>query len=67
MKILVTNATVNPVPPHGSSFLLDIDVAWDANLVPTAEIITKVNVLHEREGRAFEALITDDARRVFDA
>jgi uncharacterized protein (TIGR04255 family) len=54
--------------PGNPAFLLDLDVVWEASQpsgVDTA--LTIVDDLHDREGKAFEAVITDELRRVFDA
>ena len=47
--------------------MLDIDTLWDKEpVLDNAEILHLVDELHEIEGAAFEALITDEARNLFD-
>lgn len=49
-------------------FLLDIDVIWeDTEPVGKDEALAKANYLRDREREAFEAVITDKARELFDA
>jgi len=67
-KLLITKSTLQPVSPNTTEYLLDIDTVWDSKpLEDRAQIITTADQLHEAEGVAFEALITDEARRLFDA
>ena len=66
--MLVTQATLVPTEPRTAEFLLDIDTLWDKEPVAdSAKILQVVDQLHEIEGAAFEALITDEARGLFDA
>jgi uncharacterized protein (TIGR04255 family) len=66
-KLLLTQASVE-APEGSSAFLLDLDVVWEGKApLPVDEVMAVVEDLHEREGRAFEAVITDETRKVFDA
>jgi uncharacterized protein (TIGR04255 family) len=68
IKVLVTQATLHATEPGTAEFLLDIDTLWDKeSVLDNAEILHVVDQLHEIEGAAFEALITDEARSLFDA
>jgi uncharacterized protein (TIGR04255 family) len=41
---------------------------WEAPTPLTVDkVMDVVDDLHEREGKAFEAIITDETRQVFDA
>ena len=67
IKLLLTQATVD-APADCSAFLVDIDVIWEKEtLKELPDIMRLVDDLHEREGEAFEAVITDAAREVFNA
>lgn len=67
-KIVLTHATLVPKDPKTTEFLLDIDAIWDsAPLTDQAEILKKAADLHDKEGIVFEALITDEARKLFNA
>ncbi|MGB9426902.1 MAG: TIGR04255 family protein [Methylocella sp.] len=68
IKVLVTQATLQFGAKDRTEYLLDIDMIWDHQaLTSRNEIIEMVEKLHDIEGAAFEALITDEARRLFDA
>jgi len=68
IKVLLTQATLQPRAPDTTEYLLDIDTIWDhRDLNSRTEIIDMVEKLHDIEGEAFEALITDEARSLFDA
>lgn len=56
-------------PPSGDiGFLLDIDVYWEsAGLLSREEALAKTDRLRDLERDAFEAVITDAARELFDA
>lgn len=66
-RMAITLATVATEEPDSSAFVLDIDLGWfpqtpvtlDSSLIPLLES------LHEREGSAFEAMITDRTRGLF--
>jgi uncharacterized protein (TIGR04255 family) len=67
-KILITHATINPVTPNTSEYLLDIDAVWDHGPLNGSDaIIPVVDKLHDIEGGVFESLITDEARKLFNA
>jgi len=66
VKLILTFATVE-AEKGSSAFLLDLDVIWEsAEGVEMEQALKKVDDLHEREGIAFESVITDDTRKVFD-
>jgi uncharacterized protein (TIGR04255 family) len=68
IKVLVTQATLQPTAQDTTEYLLDIDAIWDhRELGSRTEIIDMLERLHDVEGAAFEALITDEARSLFDA
>jgi len=65
-KLLLMHASVAP-PAGRSAFLLDLDVIRESREpIGTEEVMRTVDDLHEREGQAFEATITDNLRQVFD-
>jgi uncharacterized protein (TIGR04255 family) len=67
-KILITHATIAPSVPGNTEFLLDIDTIMDRRPLETFEdILTVMETLHTTEGHAFEAIITEKARELFDA
>jgi uncharacterized protein (TIGR04255 family) len=67
-KILITHATITPSAPGTTEFLLDIDILFDRHPLELIEdILATAETLHATEGRAFEAIITEKARGVFDA
>jgi uncharacterized protein (TIGR04255 family) len=66
-KLVLTFATIAG-EPGSSSFLLDLDIIGESDSgIGVDQALEKVDELHEREGIAFEAVITDDTRGVFDA
>jgi len=68
VKVLVTQATLQPNTPNTTEYLLDIDAIWDHQVLGSrTEIVAAVERLHDVEGAAFEALITEKARGLFDA
>ena len=68
VKVIVTQATLQPAKAGTTEYLLDIDTVWDKEpLVGQPQIMATVEKLHEIEGAAFEALITDESRSLFDA
>jgi uncharacterized protein (TIGR04255 family) len=68
IKVLVTQATLQPIAQDTTEYLLDIDTIWDhRELGSRTEIIDMIERLHDIEGAAFEALITNEARSLFDA
>ena len=56
-------------PERQSAYLLDLDLRWEwpAPPLPLTEVMDAVEDLRQRERDAFEALITDKTREVFDA
>jgi uncharacterized protein (TIGR04255 family) len=68
IKMIVTKATLQQAVADTTEYLLDIDTIWDkATLTTQPELLAMAESLHDVEGAAFEALITDDARSLFDA
>ena len=54
--------------PKGVECLLDLDVIWQpGTLMSWEESLRIADDLHERAGSAFEAVVTDKARELFDA
>ena len=66
VKLLLTQASVE-APEGISAFLLDLDTVRERIEVSLEDVMEIVDDLHEKEGLAFEATITDKAREVFDA
>ena len=68
-KIYVTQATLQPADPvNTSEFLLDIEVVWDhSSISDFTRALAIVDQLHAIEGAIFEAVITDEARNLFNA
>ncbi len=55
-------------PPNHVGFLLDLDVIWEIpDITDLDEVMAVAEKLRERERAAFEAVITDKARELFDA
>lgn len=52
-----------------AAFLLDLDLVceWSDSPLPAEEAMLKVDILRERERNAFEQLITEDSRGLFNA
>jgi uncharacterized protein (TIGR04255 family) len=66
VKLLLTQATVD-APEGQSAFLADLDVIWESGEERDLDRIMEiVDDLHAREGEAFEAIITDAARELFN-
>jgi uncharacterized protein (TIGR04255 family) len=66
-KLIVTFASID-AEKGTSALLLDLDVVWEGTTpLDISAALEKVDDLHEREGDAFEALITDKTREVFNA
>jgi uncharacterized protein (TIGR04255 family) len=63
-KIVLTHATLAASDPKTTEFLLDIDAVWA--MTDQAEILNKVAYLHDCAGDVFEALITNEARKLFN-
>ena len=67
MKLLLTQASID-APEGPPAFLLDLDVLWECGEARSPDaIMTVVDDLHTRVGNAFEAIITDATREIFDA
>lgn len=64
VKLLLTHASAK-APPGSTAFLLDLDVVQVGEVATAGTAMTAVDDLHAREGRAFEACITDATRKVF--
>lgn len=68
IKIFITHATIDPTTPKTSEYLLDIDTVCDSAVLDGVDKITPVmDKLHDIQGGIFETLITDEARKLFDA
>lgn len=65
-KLIVTFASIE-APQGASAFLLDLDGVWEGQGIPIDAAMSIVDELHGRVGAAFERLITDKLRGVFDA
>ncbi|MCI0561312.1 MAG: TIGR04255 family protein, partial [Nitrososphaera sp.] len=66
VKLLLTQVTVD-APEEQSAFVVDLDVIWEGDEETDLDSIMKVvDNLHEREGEAFEAIVTDAARELFN-
>jgi uncharacterized protein (TIGR04255 family) len=67
-KIIINHATIVPSVPGATEIILDIDTIMDGLRAETFDdILTAAETLHATEGRAFEAMITNKARELFDA
>lgn len=67
VTLVLTFASIEGGPDF-LAFLLDLDLVWSsADSLAVDAALEKVDMLHERAGTAFEALITDKTREVFDA
>ena len=67
VKLILTQASIE-APEASSAFLLDLDTIWEGTEpLGLDDVMATVDLLHEREGFAFEATITEEARKVFDA
>ena len=67
VRIVLSQGSVD-VPPGQVGFLLDLDVIWEnSEPVDKLRALSIANDLRERERAAFEAVITDKARELFDA
>lgn len=66
-KLLLSHASVDAPKDHGA-FLLDIDVVWEfQEPLDQDQTFARLDDLRHRERTAFESIITDEARRLFDA
>lgn len=67
VRLVVSHATVE-APEGQVAFLMDIDLIWQSNeAVDKDAALAIADDLRARERDVFEALITDDARGLFDA
>ncbi len=67
VKLFLTQASVE-APENFFAVLLDLDVIWEGSEASDlASAMSIIDDLHDREGQAFEATITDETRAVFDA
>ena len=68
VHLVLAQRSIDAPPPNQVEFLLDIDVIW-ANTEPVGKdvALAKAVDLRDREREAFEAVITDKARELFDA
>jgi len=56
------------VNPATTEYLIDVDAVWnEGSLDGVDAVMAKAEELHAIEGVAFESLITDNARELFDA
>ena len=68
IKIIVTQATLQPSMPGTSEFLLDIETVYDHTVFTDFdEAMKKVERLLTVVGAIFESYITEAARKLFDA
>ena len=67
VRLVVSQGSVS-VAPTRAEFLLDLDVTWESTEpVQQAAALERADDLRVRERAAFEAVITDNARELFDA
>jgi uncharacterized protein (TIGR04255 family) len=67
VRLVVSHATVEAREGQ-VAFLMDIDVIWQSSeAVAKDAALAKADDLRARERDVFEALITDEARSLFDA
>ena len=65
---LVLSQGPTDAPEAHVGLLLDLDVIWEASeWVGQAEAVARADDLRAREREAFEAVVTDEARELFDA
>lgn len=68
VRLLLAHASIQSAPGQSTAaYLLDLDV-FIMPPIPLSvdKAMDFVDTLHEREGEAFEAIITDEARALFD-
>ena len=64
----VLSQGLTSAPTDHIGFLLDLDVIWESpESIPLEEALEKTEDLRVREREAFETVITDKARELFDA
>lgn len=66
-KLLITHALIEPSSPERTEFILDIDTIWDSAPLEFEKVMETTENLHGVEGGAFEAIITEETRKLFDA
>lgn len=66
VRLILSQGSIDE-PSGRGGFLLDLDVICQTNCIGSTDALAKADDLHTREGIAFEALITDKARELFDA
>ena len=65
--LVLSQGSIN-APPNHVGFLLDLDVIWKTEeSVALNDAFSRAGDLRDRERAAFEAVITDNARELFDA
>ncbi len=69
IRLVLTFATLKEQAPEKAAFLLDIDVIqeWPKDPLSLELALERIDDLRPRERVAFEALITENARELFDA
>ena len=66
VRLVLSQSSVD-TPDNAIGLLLDLDIVWEnAEPVPMEEAMQKVDDLRQRERSAFEAVVTDKAREMFD-
>lgn len=67
-KLLLTFAGAE-IEGGATDVVLDLDMSWESSgeCMPLADALTTADDLRRKERDAFEAIITDEARRIFDA
>ena len=67
VRLILSQGSVDAPKDH-VGFLLDLDVIWEnTEPIERDEALTKAGDLRDREREAFETVITDKAREIFDA
>ena len=67
-RVIVTQVTLQATNPETTEYLIDVDTLWNAGPIEGLDaMMAKADELHGIEGAAFETLITDRARELFDA
>ena len=69
IQLTVTIGTAEPSSPGATAWLLDIEVSheWASEPLALRSVMDQIDDLRRRERDAFESLITDKCREVFDA
>ncbi|MCY3711350.1 MAG: TIGR04255 family protein [Caldilineaceae bacterium] len=66
-RLVLSQGSIDAPKDH-VALLLDLDVIWEnAEPITRDKALVTVNDLHTREGEAFESVITDKARELFNA